>query len=76
MPPSRGRLELVAIQWVAFLAPSTFASELAGIVTGVNTGPALTPGFLNSPWFDLAGLVLATVLFALAAAYLARWREP
>jgi ABC-2 type transport system permease protein len=64
------------VQWVAFLAPSTFASGLADDVTGVNVGTPLSPGLLNSPWLDLAGLVGATLLFALAAAYLARWREP
>lgn len=63
-------------QWVAFLAPSTYAAQLADAVTGVGLGPPLSPGWLNSPWFDLAGLALSTILFALAAAYLARWREP
>ncbi|MCI4324743.1 MAG: ABC transporter permease [Thermoplasmata archaeon] len=63
-------------QWVAFLAPSTYASQLADAVTGVNVGSPLSPGVLNSPWLDLAGLAGATILFALAAAYLARWREP
>jgi ABC-2 type transport system permease protein len=65
-----------AYQWVAYLAPSTFAAQLADAVTGVGVGPPLSPGILNSPVFDLLGLVAATVFFALAAAYLARWREP
>jgi ABC-2 type transport system permease protein len=61
-------------QWVAFLAPSTYAGQLADWAVGLAPGD-LHPGFLNSPWFDLAGLVGATLLCALAAAYLARWRE-
>ena len=64
-----------AYQWVAFLAPSTFAGQLADHAVGV-APTALSPAFLGSPWFDLAGLVAATVLFALASAFLARWREP
>ncbi|HEY6238152.1 MAG TPA: ABC transporter permease, partial [Thermoplasmata archaeon] len=62
-------------QWVAFLAPSTYAGQLANSAVGLSYGP-LTPGFLNSPWFDLAGLVAITIACGLAAVYLARWREP
>ena len=62
-------------QWVAFLAPSTYAGQLADKAVGLSYG-ALSPGFLNDPWFDLAGLVGITLLCGLAAAFLARWREP
>ncbi|HEY6239064.1 MAG TPA: ABC transporter permease [Thermoplasmata archaeon] len=62
-------------QWVAFLAPTTFAAQLADRAAGLPSG-ALSPGFLGDPIVNLAGLLGATVLFALAAAYLARWREP
>ena len=63
-------------QWVAFLAPSTFAAQLADRVTGLGGGVVTGTPFLDSPYFDLAGLALATLLFGLAAMYLARWREP
>jgi len=62
-------------QWAAFLAPSTYAGQLANASVGLSYGP-LTPGFLNSPWFDLAGLVAITIACGLSAAFLARWREP
>lgn len=64
-----------AYRWVAFLAPSTFASQLVDQVTGVATA-TLAPAFLGSPWFDLVGLAGTTTLFALAATFLSRWREP
>lgn len=63
-------------QWVAFLAPSTFSGQLADRAVGVGVGPPLASELLNSVWFDFAGLVGATILFALAALLLARWREP
>ena len=65
----------IDFRWVAFLAPSTFAAQLVDQATGVASA-SFTPTFLGSPWFDLAGLVGTTVLFALAAAFLSRWREP
>ncbi|MCI4354866.1 MAG: hypothetical protein L3K06_05820, partial [Thermoplasmata archaeon] len=64
-----------AYQWVAFLAPSTYAGQLADAAVGLSYG-SLTPGFLNSPIFDLVGLVAITIACGLAAAFLARWREP
>jgi ABC-2 type transport system permease protein len=63
-------------QWAAFLVPSTFAAQLADHALGLQYGTPLTPGWLNSPLFDLAGLVAATVLFGGLAVYLSRWREP
>lgn len=64
-------------QWVAFLAPSTYAAQLAAHATDLTAvGSPLTPSFLNNPLFDLGGLVAFTVLFGLAAMFLARWREP
>ena len=62
-------------QWLAFLAPSTYAGQLADSAVGLSYG-SLTPGFLNSPVFDLVGLVGITLACGLAAAFLARWREP
>ena len=64
-----------AFQWVAFLAPSTYAGQLAEHAVGLSYG-ALSPGILNSPIFDLAGLLAFTIVCGLAAAFLARWREP
>ena len=64
-----------AYRWVAFLAPSTFAAQLVDQATGV-TSATFAPAFLGSPWFDVVGLVGVTLLFALAAAFLSRWREP
>jgi ABC-2 type transport system permease protein len=63
-------------QWVAFLAPSTFAAQLAEQVLGLGYGAALSPAWLNSPLFDLVGLVVSTLAFGAAAVFLARWREP
>lgn len=63
-------------QWAAFLVPSTFASQLATHSLGLTYGSELTPAFLNSPLFNLVGLVLATTLFALLSLRLSRWREP
>ncbi|HXY47435.1 MAG TPA: ABC transporter permease [Thermoplasmata archaeon] len=62
-------------RWVAYFAPSTYSAQLADRATGL--GGAITTGipFLNSPFFDLGMLVAVTLLFGLAAVYLARWRE-
>jgi ABC-2 type transport system permease protein len=63
-------------QWVAFIAPSTYAAQLAEAVLGIGDGTSLSPAWLNSWAFDLAGLVGATLVFGATAVYLARWREP
>jgi ABC-2 type transport system permease protein len=63
-------------EWVAFIAPSTWAGQLADQAAGVSLGGALSPSLLSNPWFDLGGLAVWTVGFALAALFLARWREP
>lgn len=65
-----------AWRWAAFLAPSTFAGQLADYAVGLPVSNGFAPGALGSPLVDLAGLVGATVLFGLAAMYLSRWREP
>ncbi|HKS59487.1 MAG TPA: ABC transporter permease [Thermoplasmata archaeon] len=62
-----------AYRWVAFLAPSTFAAQLADRAAGL---PNLTSGLLGNFGFLLGGLGLLTLFFALAASFLARWREP
>ncbi|MGA7923028.1 MAG: ABC transporter permease [Thermoplasmata archaeon] len=64
------------VQWVAFLAPSTFASQLADRAAGLPGAPALSPPFLGNVYFQVGTLILLTLLFALAALKLARWREP
>lgn len=61
-------------RWVAFLAPSTFAGQLADRVVGLG-GTPIEPAWLGTPGVELAGLVGSTVAFALAATFLARWRE-
>jgi ABC-2 type transport system permease protein len=76
-PPLFYPLKLLpaGFRWIAFIAPSTFAGQLADRAVGLDPG-AVTPSILGSPVIDLLGLAGATVLFGLAAAFLARWREP
>lgn len=62
-------------QWVAFLAPSTYASQLADHAVGLGSAGAVGVPLLALPAVQLLGLVGATVLFGVAAAKLARWRE-
>jgi ABC-2 type transport system permease protein len=64
-----------AWRWVAFLAPSTFAAQLADRLVGL--GGAITTGipFVDTPYFDLAGLLGFALLFGAAALFFARWRE-
>ena len=63
-------------QWVALVAPSTYAGQLADNVVGLGGGIVTGNPWVDSPVFDLAGLAIATLLFGLAAMFLARWREP
>ena len=65
--PSAGR-------WVTFFAPSTFAGQLADWAVGLGGG-SVSPGWLTNPLVDLAGLLGFTIVFGLAAVFLARWRE-
>jgi len=62
-------------RWVAYVAPSTFAAQLADHAAGL--GGAITTGntLLNGPWFDVLGHVSFTLLFGAAALFFARWRE-
>jgi len=63
-------------QWVAFLAPSTYSSQLADHCAGLG-GQIVTPiPFLNTYYFDVVMLIAVTIIFGAAALYLARWREP
>ena len=62
-------------QWLAFLAPSTFASQLADSAVRLNQASPLVPAVLNSPAFDVLGLAGVTFLFGFAALFLSRWRE-
>jgi ABC-2 type transport system permease protein len=62
-------------QWVAYLAPSTYAGQLADRVVGLGGGITTSVPLLNTPYFDLAGLAAITLLLAAAATHFARWRE-
>jgi ABC-2 type transport system permease protein len=64
-----------AWRWVAFLAPSTYAAQLADRLAGLGGGITTGVPFLDTPYFDLAGLVAFTLLFGVAALFFARWRE-
>jgi len=63
-------------RWVAFLSPSTFASQLADHAGGLTVPTISVAPALSSIPVEVAGMVLLTVLFALMAMRLARWREP
>ena len=63
-------------RWVAYLAPSTFAAQLADHFAGLGGAITTSIPLLNGPWFDVVGLVGFTLLFGVAALYFARWREP
>lgn len=62
-------------QWVAFLVPSTYSSQLADHALGLPVAHPSGLPWLADPWVQLAGLVGATILFGLIAARLTRWRE-
>ncbi len=63
-------------RWVAFLAPSTFASQLAAHAVGLPVASVPSVPFLSSPAGLVVGLVGLTVLFIGVAMRFARWREP
>lgn len=63
-------------RWVAYLAPSTYAAQLADRAVGLGGAITTGVGVVDSPYFDLGMLLAVTLLFGLAALYLARWREP
>lgn len=62
-------------RWVAFLAPSTFAAQLGDGLAGLGGGIVTGVPVLDSPFFDLLGLVAFALLFGSAALFFARWRE-
>lgn len=63
-------------RWVAYLAPSTFASQLAVGAAGlpVTTVPS-APALASAP-VELLGLAGLALLFTAIAMKFARWREP
>ena len=63
-------------QWVALLAPSTFAAQLAGHAVGLGGALVTGVGFVDTPLFDALTLVAITAFFGAASLFLARWREP
>jgi ABC-2 type transport system permease protein len=65
-----------AFRWVAFVAPSTYSAQLADRVAGLGSNATVVPGWLSDPLVDTGILLLAALLFGLAALFLARWREP
>jgi ABC-2 type transport system permease protein len=63
-------------RWAAFIAPSTYASQLADHAAGLTVPTvSVVPGLSSIP-VEAVGMVLLTVLFTLVAMRLARWREP
>jgi ABC-2 type transport system permease protein len=65
-----------AYRWVAFVSPSTFASQLAASAAGLPVPVVSTVPALSSVPVEVIGLVLLTILFTVMALRLARWREP
>lgn len=63
-------------RWVAYLAPSTFASQLAVGAAGLPTTSVPSVPALASVPAELLGLVGLTMLFIAVAMRFARWREP
>lgn len=63
-------------RWAAFLAPSTFASQLADRVAGLPLPTVSGVPALSSVSVEVVGMVALTILFTLMAMRLARWREP
>ncbi len=65
-----------SFRWVAFLAPSTFASQLAVRAAGLSVPIVASAPFLSSVGFQVVGLVVLTGLFTIVSMRFARWREP
>jgi ABC-2 type transport system permease protein len=78
LPPVFYTLEAVPgpFRWVAFLAPSTFASQLADTAAGLPVTSVPGAQFLSSAPSQLLGLLLLTLLFIGVAMRFARWRDP
>jgi ABC-2 type transport system permease protein len=65
-----------SFRWVAYIAPSTFASQLAANAAGLPTASVPASAVLSSTIGQLLGLILLTALFIGVAMRFARWREP
>ena len=65
-----------SFRWVAYLAPSTFASQLAVRAAGLPVTPVPTVPILASIPVELGGLAGLAILFTAVAMRFARWREP
>lgn len=65
-----------SFRWVAYLSPSTFASQLAANAAGLPVPVLTVVPALSSVPVEVAGLVLLTLLFTVMAMRLARFREP
>jgi ABC-2 type transport system permease protein len=63
-------------RWVAFVSPSTFSSQLADRAAGLSVPTIAVVPALSSIPIEVAGMVGLTLLFAVMAMRLARWREP
>lgn len=64
------------VRWVAFISPTTFASQLADRAAGLPVPVISNASGLTSIPIEVAGLIVLTVLFTVMAMRLARWREP
>jgi len=78
LPPVFYPLEVIPgpVRWVAYLAPSTFASQLAESAAGLPVASVAGAPFLSSVTGQLLGLILLTALFIGVAMRFARWRDP
>jgi len=65
-----------SFRWVAYIAPSTFASQLAAHAAGLPAASVPASSLLSSATGELLGLVLLTALFIGVAMRFARWRDP
>jgi len=65
-----------SFRWIAYVAPSTFASQLAVSAAGLPVTSVPGAPFLSSVGGQLLGLVLLTALFIGVAMRFARWRDP